>query len=145
MESPERSAKLAQITPFLRVSEMDAAVSFYRDVLSFNDVFRMTNSDHALVKRDNAAVRLMQVDRNFDLTRPEAQQVIYIDVENSNALYDELKPGLDGLPSERVRGPHDTFYGQREFHVIDGDTTLVLGSPIVAPTVETNTTSDGQS
>ncbi|MEO1694499.1 MAG: VOC family protein, partial [Pseudomonadota bacterium] len=144
-ESTDCSAKLAQITPFLRVSDMDAAVSFYGDVLGFRDVYRIHDPNYAFLKRDNAAVRLMQVDADFDLTRPEAQQVIYIDVDDIDALYNELRPRLDTLPRARLRGLHDTFYGQREFHVVDGDTILVMfGATRAAPDTETNTPSDGQ-
>ena len=130
-----REAKLVQITPFLRVSHMDEAVEFYRDVLGFTDIFRASDPSYAFVRRDQAAVRLMQCDPDFDLTRPEAQQVIYIDVQNIDELHAELIDGLKSLPDGRYRPLFDTFYGQREFHVIDQDTTLIMfGSTIVPET-----------
>lgn len=134
MAEPSPEPNLVQVTPFLRVSDMDEAVGFYQDVLGFADIFKMDDPPYAFLKRDTAAIRLMRCDPDFDLTRPEAQQVIYIDVDNIDALHAELADRLKALPEERYRPLFDTFYGQREFHVIDPDTTLIMfGSKIVGP------------
>lgn len=67
----------------------------------------------------------------MDTHDPKHQQSCYIDVLGLDALYEELKPNLDKLPSGRVRAPFDQSYGQREFHVIDEDALLVFfGEPI---------------
>ena len=51
-----------------------------------------------------------------------------------NALYAELKPGLDKLPEGRVRAPFNQSYGQREFHVSDEECTLIFfGEPVETP------------
>jgi hypothetical protein len=59
------------------------------------------------------------------------QNSCHIDVEGVDALYAELKPKLDTLPSGRVRAPFDRDYGQREFHVIDEGAMLIFfGEPL---------------
>lgn len=55
----------------------------------------------------------------------------YIDVEDVDALYAELKPRLDLLPTGHMRPPCDRSYGQREIAVIGPDGDLIgFGSPI---------------
>ena len=78
------------------------------------------------MRRDAVAVRLVEVSGDVDLSHPERQGSFYIDVEGLDALYAALKPKLDVLPEGRVRAPFDQAYGQREFHVIDEDCTLVF-------------------
>ena len=78
------------------------------------------------MRRDAAAIRLIEVDASVDLHHPERQGSFYIDVEGVDALYTSLKPALETLPEGRVRAPFDQPYGQREFHVSDEDCTLVF-------------------
>jgi hypothetical protein len=62
---------------------------------------------------------------------------VYIDVDDVNALYDELRAGLATLPEGDVVGPMDEPWKQRELHVRlpDGD-WLALGMP--TPKVSTD-------
>jgi catechol 2,3-dioxygenase-like lactoylglutathione lyase family enzyme len=116
--------KLHQITPFVPCTDLGTQIGFYADVLGFNVGFQADN--YAFLKRDDVAVRLVEVSPEVDLHHPDRQGSFYIDVENIDALYANLKPRLDTLPPARVRAPFNQDYGQREFHVIDEDCTLVF-------------------
>ena len=116
--------KLTQITPFVPCTALDRQIGFYRDILGFAVGFQADN--YAFLRRDNVAVRLVEVDRSVDLANPERQGSFYIDVDGIDALYSSMEPALKTLPRERVRAPFNQDYGQREFHVADEDCTLVF-------------------
>lgn len=121
--------RMHQITPFVPCSQFGRQIAFYRDLLGFQVGFQADN--YAFLRRDDVAVRLVEVDTSIDLSSPERQQSFYIDVRDLDALYTSLAPGLEKLPSGRVRAPFNQDYGQREFHVIDEDCTLVFfGEPV---------------
>ena len=115
---------LAQITPFVLCSDLERQIAFYRDVLGFTLGFKADN--YAFLRCDSVAVRLLEV--NPDETPPirDRENSFYIDVHGIDAVYQKMKPMLDGLAQERVRAPFDQPYGQREFHVHDEDGTLVF-------------------
>ena len=116
--------RLTQLTPFVPCTKLEDQIAFYRDTLGFTLGFQADN--YAFLKRDAAAVRLVQVDSNVDLSAPERQSSFYIDVQGIDALYASLEPALAKLPKGRVRAPFNQDYNQREFHVIDEDCTLVF-------------------
>ncbi len=113
-----------QITPFVPCTSLDRQIAFYRDVLGFNVGFQADN--YAFLKRDDVAIRLVEVDANIDLTHPEREGSFYIDVQDIDALYAALEPELRKLPPARIHAPFDQDYGQREFHVNDEDCTLIF-------------------
>ncbi len=121
--------RMCQITPFVPCSRLDRQIGFYRDILGFAVGFAAEN--YAFLRRDDVAVRLVEVDRTVDLRHPEREGSFYIDVREIDALYRSLEPALLTLPAGRVRAPFDQDYGQREFHVADEDCTLVFfGEPV---------------
>lgn len=121
--------RLTQITPFVPCTSLDRQIAFYRDVLGFRVGYQADN--YAFLRRDAVAVRLLEVDRDVDLSHPEREGSFYVDVEGLDALYADMKPALDRLAEGRVRPPFDQAYGQREFHVADEDCTLVFfGEPV---------------
>jgi catechol 2,3-dioxygenase-like lactoylglutathione lyase family enzyme len=113
---------MLQITPFVPCSSLDKQIAFYRDVLGFTVGFR--DGNYAFLRRDGAALRLLEVE--CDLSSPDREQSFYIDVDDVDALYAELAPRLATLAAERVRAPFDQPYGQRELHVMDEDCCLVF-------------------
>ena len=117
-------ARMTQITPMVPVRSIAEGLAFYRDVLGF--VVGLETDIYAFLRRDDVAVRLVRVDADVDLHHPERQQEFYVDVRGLDDLFSELTPALSILPEGRVRAPFDTSYGKREFHVIDGDATLVM-------------------
>ncbi|MEM6498239.1 MAG: VOC family protein [Pseudomonadota bacterium] len=116
--------KLTQITPFVPCSSLQTQIAFYRDTLKFEVGFQTAN--YAFLKRDAVAIRLVQVDAGIDLSTPERQNSFYIDVVDIDGIFADLEAGLAALPADRVRAPFNQDYGQREFHVIDEDCTLVF-------------------
>ncbi len=122
--------RLTQITPFVPCTSLDTQVAFYRDVLGFSVGFQADN--YAFLRRDDVAVRLVEVDDAVDLSVPEREGSFYIDVTDIDAVYAEMKPRLDPLPEGRVRAPFNQDYGQREFHVIDEDCTLIFFGEAIA-------------
>ncbi|MCP4818304.1 MAG: VOC family protein [Shimia sp.] len=116
--------RLEQITPFVPCSNLARQIGFYRDVLGFEVGFEADN--YAFLRRDAVAVRLVEVSGHVDLSHPEREGSFYIDVEDIDAVFAEMKSRLDLLPPNRVRAPFNQDYGQREFHVADEDCTLVF-------------------
>ena len=119
--------QMLHITPFMRVTDIDAAVRFFTDTLGFTVSIRV--GEYAFVYRDNVAFRIIE-DAPLP-PRGAGRYTSYIDVADVDALYAELKPKLDLLPAGHVIPPCDQPYGQREIAVIGPDGDLIgFGSPI---------------
>lgn len=112
-----------RITPFIHVPDIAAAVTFFES-LGFTTYFRF--QDYAYVQRETAGVRLLQ-NRGDDGAPPGNRRfAYYIDVEDIEALYQELKPVLDQMPPADVHGPADKPYNQRELCVLAPDGNLLV-------------------
>ena len=117
----------ARITPFLMCRSLDKTLPFYA-ALGFECTFRGTEPGYAFVCGKGCAIRLLETD--VDLTDERREQMIYLDVPDVDALWEELRGFLETLPPERVRAPFDQPYGQREMHVIEGPNLLLFGHAI---------------
>ncbi len=121
--------KLVQITPLVSVKDIGQSVAFFVATLGFKVAYQA--EEYAYLHRDNVGIRILKADEGADLQNSKRQQCCYIDVEGVNQLYDTLRPKLDKLPKGRVKKPFDQFYGQREFHVMDEDSLLIMfGEPL---------------
>jgi len=120
-----------QVTPFLIVEDLERALKFFVDILSFAVLLR--HSDYAYVHRETVGFRIWE-QHGPDGAPPGNRRVAYyIDVRDVDALYLELKPKLDTLPKGDVYGPVDQHYGQRELLVLAPDGNLLaFGQPIQA-------------
>lgn len=117
------TGQFIRITPFIHVPDIGAAVAFFES-LGFTAYFRF--EDYAYVQRECAGVRLLQ-NRGDDGAPPGNRRfAYYIDVENIEALYQELKPVLDAMPKGDVHGPADKPYNQRELCVLAPDGNLLV-------------------
>jgi catechol 2,3-dioxygenase-like lactoylglutathione lyase family enzyme len=115
-------AAMRDVTPFLRVPEIDAAIAFFTDTLGFKLGFK--GGHYAYVWRDTVAFRLIEDDPHPP--SGEGRYATYVDVEDVDALWAELKPKFDLLPPEDVCGPpFDQDYGQREFWVKGPDGEII--------------------
>jgi hypothetical protein len=104
------------------VPDIEAAVKFFED-FGFKTYFRM--SDYAYAQRESAGVRLLQ-NRGDDGAPPGNRRFCYyIDVEDIEALHQELKPVLDTMPPADVHGPADKPYRQRELCIVAPDGNLL--------------------
>ena len=114
---------IIQITPFMHVSDIDAAVTFFEEILGFETLFRM--SDYAYLELEGAGIRMLQ-NRGEDGAPPGNRRfAYYLDVRDVDALHAQLKPKLDTLPPGDVHGPADKPYHQRELLVLAPDGNLI--------------------
>lgn len=117
------------VTPFVLVPDLDAALPFYEG-LGFECRFRGTDPGYAFLCAHGGALRLLEDDR-AEARAAAAQSMVYLDVEDVDALHAEVAPFLATLPAGRVRPPFDQPYGQREMHATcPGGTLLLFGHPI---------------
>ncbi|MBY8975134.1 VOC family protein [Rhodobacteraceae bacterium NNCM2] len=116
--------RMQQITPFVPCTSVERQIEFYTQTLGFTLGYHADN--YAYLSREGVAIRLIGEEDGVDLSVPERENSFYIDVEEIDALYASMEPALSKLPEGRVRAPFDQLYGQREFHVIDEDCTLIF-------------------
>jgi catechol 2,3-dioxygenase-like lactoylglutathione lyase family enzyme len=112
-----------QITPFIHVPDLDAAISFFEDLLGFRTLER--GGGYAYVEREGVGIRLRQNHGEDGAPPGNRHFAYYIDVRDVDALHAELKPKLDALPAGDVHGPADKPYGQRELLVLAPDGNLL--------------------
>ena len=112
-----------QITPFIHVPDLDAAISFFEDLLGFRT--RVKGGGYAYVEREEIGIRLLQNHGEDGAPPGNRRFAYYIDVRDVDALHAELKPKLDALPAGDVHGPADKPYGQRELLVLAPDGNLL--------------------
>ncbi|MEO0391497.1 MAG: VOC family protein, partial [Pseudomonadota bacterium] len=93
------AATLTQITPFVPCTSLQTQINFYQGVLGFEIGFQAEN--YAFLRRDAVAIRLVEVWRDVELSKPDRAGSFYIDVRGLDALYDALKDGLNSLPAGR--------------------------------------------
>lgn len=113
-----------RITPFMHVPDIEKALVFFNDILGFKTWFRM--NDYAYVQRETAGIRILQNRGNDGAPPGNRRFAYYIDVDDVDALYTELRPKLDTLTKGDVHGPADTPYGQRELAILAPDGNLLV-------------------
>lgn len=119
-----------QITPFMHVPDLEKAVAFFVDILGFTR-YPLPYGDYAYVHRETVGVRLLQSKGTDGAPPGNRRFCYYIDVDDVDALYAELKPRLDTLPPGDVHGPADKPYKQRELLVLAPDgNILAFGCPV---------------
>lgn len=116
-----RASNFIQVTPFLHVGNLDAALGFFTGILGFDVRFRLT--DYAYVEREGVGFRILAHEEG--VAAGERSFAYYIDVRDVDALYLELKPALQSLPEGDVHGPADKPYGQRELLIAAPDGRLI--------------------
>jgi catechol 2,3-dioxygenase-like lactoylglutathione lyase family enzyme len=122
---------LLQVTPFIHVPDIEAAISFFEDLLGFSTLLK--GGGYAYVEREGVGIRLLQNQGNDGAPPGNRRFAYYVDVRDVDALHAELKPKLDRLPSGDVHGPADKPYGQRELLILAPDGNLIaFGQAITA-------------
>ncbi len=117
------SANIIQVTPFMHVPDIEAALAFMTDVLGFTVDYREAN--YAYVSRDGAGLRMMECGPGNAFVPGNRRFAYYFDCRDVDALHAELKPRLDPLPERDVYGPADKPYRQRELLVVAPDGNLI--------------------
>jgi catechol 2,3-dioxygenase-like lactoylglutathione lyase family enzyme len=113
--------RVHQITPFLHVADMAAALQFFCDTLPFEVKYR--ESDYAYLELAGCGLRLLEEKGRPLIPDGKARVTVYVDVADVDALYAQLSNALDKLPPERVEAVTNREWKQREFQVRlpDGD------------------------
>lgn len=106
------------------VRDIAATMRFYADSLGFER--RLETADFAIAVHGEAAIHFVATDDDRALEATATHISVYLWVRRLDALWEVLRPGLDGLPDGRVRPPFDQPYGMREFHVKDPDGCLLM-------------------
>jgi len=117
-------ANLYRITPFMHVPDIEKAVWFFTEVLDFTLYFRTSN--YAYVQREGAAFRLLENIGDDGAPPGNRRFCYYVDVEDVDAVADELKPKAGLLNDGDLYGPIDQMYGQRELMVVAPDGNLLV-------------------
>lgn len=112
-----------QITPFMHVEDLEKALAFFNEILGFETLWRM--ADYAYVHRETAGFRILEQKGPDGAPPGNRRFAYYIDVRDVDALYAELKPKLDTLPTGDVHGPANKSYWQRELLVLAPDGNLI--------------------
>ncbi|MBY0420945.1 MAG: VOC family protein [Parvularculaceae bacterium] len=128
-EAAAVAAEVRQITPFMHVADLEAALAFLTGVVGFTVTYR--EPGYAYLTLGPAALRVLESEEGAAQTGTRGFRY-YLDVADVDAVFTALKPRLATLPERDVVGPRDQPYGQRELILLapDGD-CLVFGSPIV--------------
>ena len=125
---------IIQITPFMHVRDLQAAVDFWCDVLGFEVGHREPGYAYVFRRTEaggHAAVRMLEARDAHVFEEGRQRFAYYLDVRDVDALHAELRPKLDLLPAGDVHGPADKEYGQRELLVRAPDGQLaVFGAAI---------------
>lgn len=113
-----------QITPFMHVADLDAALQFLNETLGFAVQFRADN--YAYIEREGAAIRILESSCPEELGVPHRGFGYYIDVRDVDQVLTEIGPKLADLPPDDVHGPVDQHYGQRELMIRAPDGNLIV-------------------
>ena len=125
---------LKKLAPNFAVPDIEKTVAFYRDVLGFKlemavpedksgveqELTEKKKYIYAMVSRDGVEVMFQRTDSIGEDVPPlkgvpiGASVSFYIEVENINALYQEIKP-----KAEVVKELETVWYGMQEFYVKD--------------------------
>ncbi|HWT12032.1 MAG TPA: VOC family protein [Allosphingosinicella sp.] len=123
------TSNILQVTPFMHVPDLEAALAFMTGILGFSVGFRQSN--YAYVSREGAGLRILEV--GGDPSPPATHRfAYYFDCRDVDSLHAELKPKLDLLPAEDVHGPADKPYRQRELLVKAPDGNLIVFGQSIA-------------
>ena len=118
--------RLAGIAPIVAVADPSATAAWFVETLGFEQRSADDGNTYRLVARDEAAVVLVGPADEASLAATARHASAYVWVEDLDALWAALAPGVETLEAGRVRAPFAQPYGMREFHVKAPDGFLVL-------------------
>ena len=120
--------QIHQITPFLHVPDMQEALTFFCDLLTFE--LRARHTNYAYIDLAGCGLRLLEEPSRKLQADGKPRVTVYVDVADVDDLHAKLSPALASLPPDRVEPLKNMPYGQREFQVRmpDGD-WLNFGAP----------------
>lgn len=113
----KRQHHLLRGIPVLASLDIKKTVAFYKSKLGFNRVGYL-DDNYAVIARDKFVVHFWKCN---DKIHPENTSC-YVDVENIDKLYEELKLFNVIHPNGHLE---DKPYGMREFSILDNDGNLI--------------------
>jgi catechol 2,3-dioxygenase-like lactoylglutathione lyase family enzyme len=124
-------SNFVQVTPFMHVTDIERALTFFTDILGFEVPYRADN--YAYVHRETVGFRLLKQTGEEGAPPGNRRFAYYIDVRDVDQLYEELKAKLDTLPKGDVYGPVNQSYRQPDLLVLAPDGNLIaFGAAICA-------------
>lgn len=119
-----------QITPFMHVRELGAAIAFL-ERLGFETIVRM-GREYAYLEREGAGLRILARVDAIVFPADCGRFAYYIDVRDVDEVHGALIDVLESLPAGDVHGPADKDYGQRELIVRAPDGQLLVFGAAIA-------------
>jgi uncharacterized glyoxalase superfamily protein PhnB len=116
---------LKKLTPNMMVEDVQATLTFYRDVLGFEVLTTLPDTapfDFAIVRRDGVELMFqsrLSLSENVPALAGSpigASQTFYIEVSGLQDLYERVRGR-----AEIVVDLHTTFYGTQEFYFRDSN------------------------
>jgi Uncharacterized protein conserved in bacteria len=114
------------VTANLMVESVERAIKFYQEILGFSVVVSVPGKDvelqFAILSKDDLMIMVQEKSnlmKEYPVLAAEKLQPsisLYIKVDNFDALYEEIKEKYS-INTEI----HTTFYGAREFAIVDAD------------------------
>lgn len=107
---------------------MAKALEFFCETLPF--VMRIRHSNYAYIELQGAGLRLLEEPERKLTPDGKARVAVYIDVDDVDELYEQLRERLEKLLPGNVEPPRVQHWKQKEFQVRlpDGD-WLTIGQP----------------
>lgn len=116
-ETPGIDMKTRSVAPVLKVANIGKALAYYKDVLGFEESFRVAN--YAGVRLGNVELHLAEQTEPADpeYTKPIGGSTVYIFCDDVNHYYSEIQH----RGALVMFAPKDWPYGMRDFRVRDVD------------------------
>lgn len=118
------TGNVLQITPFMHVVDLAAALRFFVDVLGFTLAYQQP--DYAYVSLEGAGIRILENCDPAEIGQPHRGFAYYVDVRDLAAMHGAIAAKLATLPPGDVVGPIDQPYGQRELMIRAPDGNLIV-------------------
>ena len=121
-EAARKTLRFQAVTPRVPVTDVERALSYYRDRLGFDLAWKWGNPlTHASVCRDSISLDLIAIPSEYCGTA-----MVYIQLSSVDAYYAELK--ARNVDSGEIG---DREYGMRDFDVVDEwGNRLAFGTPL---------------
>jgi catechol 2,3-dioxygenase-like lactoylglutathione lyase family enzyme len=116
-------SNIIQVTPFMLVPDLKAAMAFMSEILGFRVDY--LKQKYAYMSREGAGLRILEAGPGNAFQPGTRRFAYYFDCRDVDLLYAELKPKLDALPAGDVHGPADKPYLQRELLILAPDGNLI--------------------
>lgn len=107
---------LVSLRPILWTSEFEATLDFYINILGFNLNERSDELTWASISKDKVEIMVSKPIMHSNFTKPEFTGSFYINVEDVEAAWNELKDQTN------ICYPIESFeWGMREFAIFDNN------------------------